>query len=155
MRLQGINDIERANAYLPEFIEDFNRRFEKPAKDEQDAHRKVLHNEREIDLILSLHSKRKLSNSLELSYQRAIYQVQGKKHRLKQKQVTVCDLFSGEIVILHEGKEIDHQVFGAGSAAPELADEKTVNSRVDSAVREQQTPRKPAVDHPWRKAVVR
>lgn len=155
MRLQGINDIERANAYLPEFIEDFNRRFEKPAKDEQDAHRKVLHNEREIDLILSLHSKRKLSNSLELSYQRAIYQVQGKKHRLKQKQVTVCDLFSGEIVILHEGKEIDHQVFSAGSAAPELADEKTVNSRVDSAVREQQTPRKPAVDHPWRKAVVR
>lgn len=154
MRLQGINDIEQANAFLPGFIEDFNRRFAKPAKDEQDAHRKVLHNEREIDLILSLHSKRKLSNNLELSYQKTIYQVIGKKHRLKQKQVTLCDLFSDEIVILHEGKEIDYQVFGAGSVIPEVADEKAVNSRVDNAVVQQQISRKPAVDHPWRKAVV-
>lgn len=139
MRLRGISTIEVANLFLLEFIEDYNRRFEKPAKNEQDAHRKVLHNHREIDLILSLHSQRKLSNNLELSYQRSIYQIQGKNHRLKQKQVTLCNLFSNEVVILHEGKEIAYRVFDKGSTIPELADEKTVNSRVDNAIIQQQT----------------
>jgi len=152
MRLRGINNIEEANRFLPEFIEDYNRRFEKTAKNGQDAHREVLHNNREISLILSLHSKRKFSNNLELSYQKSIYQVQGKKHQLKQKQVTLCDLFSKEIVILHEGKEIAYTIFDKGSAIPELADEKTLNSRIDNAIAQQKTSTyKPAADHPWRK----
>jgi len=151
MRLQGISDIETANLYLPEFMADYNRRFAKPAKNDQDAHRKVLHDEREIELIFSLHRKRKLSNNLELSYQKTIYQIQGGKHRLKQKQVTLCEFFSGEVVILHEGKEIAYQAFDRGTAVPELTDEKTLNSRVDSAIVRQQSPSKPAVDHPGRK----
>jgi len=40
MRLREIHHIEAANHFLPEFVEDYNRRFEKPAKNEQDAHRK-------------------------------------------------------------------------------------------------------------------
>ena len=148
MRLRGVSNIADANCFLPEFIEDYNRRFEKPAKNEQDAHRKVLHNTREIDLILSLHNKRKLSNNLELSYQRTTYQVQGKNHHLKQQQVTVCDLFNGEVSILHEGKEIPYQVFDKGTSAPELADEKTLNSRVDNAIAQQQMLHNPAPEHP-------
>ena len=152
MRLQKINNIEEANHFLPEFIEDYNRRFEKAAKNEKDAHRDVLHNEREVSLILSLHSKRKLSNNLELSYQKSIYQVQGNKHRLKQKQVTLCDLFGKEIVMLYEGKEIAYQVFNKGIAVPELVDEKTLNSRIDNALTQQKSSTfKPAADHPWRK----
>ena len=149
MRLREIHHIEAANHFLPEFVEDYNRRFEKPAKNEQDAHRNILHNDREISLILSLHSKRKLSNNLELSYQKSIYQIQEKKHRLKQKQVTVCDLFSQEVVILHEGKEIAYQRFDKGSAVPALADEKPLNSRVDNAITGQKNSTiKSAADHP-------
>ncbi len=149
MRLRKINNIEAANPFLPAFIEEYNRRFAKPAKNEQSAHRKVLHNDREIDLILSLHSQRKLSKNLELSYQKSIYQIQGKKHRLKQKQVTLCDRFSDEVVILHEGKEIDYKIFDKGTAVKEPADEKTVNSRVDNALIQQQTSKsKPTADHP-------
>jgi len=144
MRLRKINTIEEANIYLPEFMEDYNRRFAKPALNEQDAHKKVQHNSREIDLILSRHSQRKLSNNLELSYQKTIYQLPEKEHRLKQKKVTVCDLFNDEIVILHEGKEMPYQVFDRGYAIPELADEKTLNSRVDSAILKQQSSHKPA-----------
>jgi len=149
MRLQEINDIDAANRFLPSFIEDYNRRFEKPAKNTQDAHRKVQHEDREIDLILSLQHKRKLSNNLELSYQKSIYQIAEKQHRLKQRQVTVCDLFGKEVVILSEGKEIPYQVFCKGSPASELADEKTLNSRVEHAITQQQTssPRLPT-DHP-------
>jgi hypothetical protein len=41
MRLKGINTLDEANAYLPEFITDFNQRFEKKAKNKEDAHRQV------------------------------------------------------------------------------------------------------------------
>jgi len=57
MRLRGISDIETANQFLPEFMADYNRRFAKPAKNDQDAHRKVLHDKREVELIFSLHSR--------------------------------------------------------------------------------------------------
>ncbi|MCL1125996.1 ISNCY family transposase [Shewanella surugensis] len=41
MRLAGINTIEEANAWLPEFMADFNRRFACSAYSSQDAHRLV------------------------------------------------------------------------------------------------------------------
>lgn len=152
MRLRKINNIDEANQFLPKFIEDYNCRFKKPARNPQDAHRDVLHDEREVDLILSLHSKRRLSNNLELSYQKSTYQVQGKKHRLKQKQVTLCDLFGHEVIIIYEGKEIAYNIFGKGLVVPELADEKTINSRVDNAIAQQNIAKqKPSADHPWRK----
>lgn len=151
MRLKGINHLDEANAFLPEFMADFNQRFEKPAKNKEDAHRKVLHTPREIDLILSKHSKRKVSNELEISYEKTIYQIQGNRHRLKQKEVTVCDLFGQEIVLLYEGKEIAYKLFNENDPSSKLEDEKTLNKRVDQAIaRQSKTPYKPAADHPWR-----
>ncbi|GAL02934.1 mobile element protein [Photobacterium aphoticum] len=38
MWLQGIDTIEQANVWLPDFIADFNRRFAKPAKYLKDMH---------------------------------------------------------------------------------------------------------------------
>ena len=151
MRLKGINNLDEANAFLPGFISDFNQRLKKPAKNKEDAHRKVLHSPREIALILSRHSKRKVSNQLEISYEKTIYQIQGKRHRLKQKQITVCDLFSKEIVLLYEGKEIAYKPYSESKPCPNTEDEKTLNKRVDQAVeRQRRTAHKPAADHPWR-----
>ena len=151
MRLKGINNLNDANAFLPEFIAHFNQRFEKPAKNKEDAHRKVLHTPREIDLILSRHSKRKVSNELEVSYEKTIYQIQGKRHRLKQKEITVCDLFGQERVLLYEGKEIAYKLFNESDPSPRLEDEKTLNKRVDQAIKRQgKTTYKPAAHHPWR-----
>ncbi len=152
MRLKGIKSLDEANAFLPEFISDFNQRFEKQAKNKEDAHRKVLHTPREVDLILSRHSKRKASNELEISYEKTIYQIQGKRHRLKQKEITVCDLFGKEIVLLYEGKEIAYKRFDENEPRQKLEDEKTLNKRVDLAIeRQRKTKYKPAADHPWRR----
>ena len=151
MRLKGINNLDKANTFLPEFISDFNQRFEKPAKNKEDAHRKVLHTPREIDLILSRHSKRKVSNQLEISYEKTIYQIQGKRHRLKQQQITVCDLFGKEVVLLYEGEEVTYKCFDKRRLCPNPEDEKTLNKRVDLAIeRQSKAAHKPAVDHPWR-----
>ena len=43
MRLRGIDDMEAGNAYLPEFMADFNRRFAVAPRNAADAHREVLH----------------------------------------------------------------------------------------------------------------
>ncbi len=153
MRLKGINNLDEANAFLPEFIIDFNQRFEKPAKNKEDAHRKILHTPREVDLILSRHSKRKASNELEISYEKTIYQIQGKRHRLKRQQITVCDLFGKEIVLLYEGEEVAYKRFNESRLCSAPEDEKTLNKRVDLAIeRQSRVVHKPKADHPWRKS---
>ena len=51
MRLRGIDGMEAGNAYLGEFMADFNRRFAVAPRNPQDAHREVLHDAAELDLI--------------------------------------------------------------------------------------------------------
>ena len=41
LRLAGISDIEAANAFLPTFMQDYNRRFAKSPQNPADAHRPV------------------------------------------------------------------------------------------------------------------
>ena len=64
LRLGGIDSIDQANAFLPDYMADHNRRFARPPRNPQDAHRRVLHDAASLDLILSLHSTRKLSRNL-------------------------------------------------------------------------------------------
>jgi hypothetical protein len=42
MRLQNVDTIDAANAFVPTFIEDFNRRFAKPSQDPTNAHKPLL-----------------------------------------------------------------------------------------------------------------
>ncbi|BCL45732.1 hypothetical protein OIPHN260_52350 (plasmid) [Enterobacter roggenkampii] len=61
MRLQGISDIETANAWLPTFIEAYNNRFATPPRIADNAHLDVHHSEEELGYIFSLRAKRVLS----------------------------------------------------------------------------------------------
>ena len=89
LRLGGIDSMQEANAFLPEFMADHNRRFAVPPHHPQDAHRRVLHDAASVDLILSHHSIRKLSRNLTLRYRNREYQVlnQGKGYRLRSSPV--------------------------------------------------------------------
>ena len=64
MRLRGIDDMAAGNAYLPEFMADFNRRFAVAPRNPADAHRKVLHDAAELGLILCGQHVRKLTKNL-------------------------------------------------------------------------------------------
>lgn len=57
LRLKGINDIETANAFLPEFIEDYNKRFAVEPKNNVNAHRPTILTEEAMDLIFSVHDQ--------------------------------------------------------------------------------------------------
>jgi len=54
MRLLGISDIEAANTYLPTFMEDHNNRFAVDAQSSENAHRKMLPTDEEMNLDFQL-----------------------------------------------------------------------------------------------------
>ena len=155
MRLRGIDGMEAANAHLPEFMADHNRRFAVAPREAEDAHRPVLRNAEELDLILCEQATRKLSKNLTFKFERREYQLvgEGKGYRLRGAAVTVCKGFDGAASVLHKGRKLAHRVLAEGEAAVPVEDEKGVRSRVDAAKAEQaaRPDWKPAPDHPWRR----
>jgi transposase len=71
MRLRGVCGMEAGNAYLPAFMADYNKRFAVPPRNPADAHRAVLHDERELDLILCEQHARKVTRNLSISFEGA------------------------------------------------------------------------------------
>ena len=149
LRLGGIDSIDQANAFLPEYMADHNRRFARPPHNPQDAHRRVLHDAASLDLILSLHSTRKLT----LRYQNREYQIlnQGKGYRLRSSPVTVCEAFDGHLTRLCQGKTLDYRVLAESQTPVPLDDQKSLHRTVDSAhaLQRKRPKYKPSPDHPW------
>ena len=157
LRLAGVSDIDTANAFLPGFLKTYNQRFSVAPQNPTDAHRPVLHEPRELDLILSLHAHRKLSKNLTFQYKNRAYQLtgQGKGYRLRGAQITVCEVFDGNVTLLYKGRTLPYRVFSEGGPPIPLDDEKSVHATVDEAKALQLNRRnhKPAPDHPWRRAL--
>ncbi len=72
LRLRGINDVEAANTFAPEFIADYNRRFARAARSEHDAHRPLQASD-DLARIFSWQETRLVSKSLTLNYKRVLY----------------------------------------------------------------------------------
>ena len=155
MRLRGIDGMEAGNAYLPAFMADFNRRFAVAPRNPEDAHRAVLHDAAELDLILCEQHGRKLTKNLTTRFECREYQVtgRGKGYRLRGAEVTVCKAFDGSVTVLRDGRELPVRLLAEGEEAVPVEDEKTVRRRVDRAKAEQRSrpDYKPAPDHPWRR----
>ena len=155
MRLRGIDGMAAGNAYLPAFMADFNGRFAVAPRDPADAHRKVLHETRELDLIFSEHHVRKLTKNLSIRFECREYQVtgRGQGYRLRGAAVTVCEAFDGSVTVLHDGRELPVRQLAESEEAVPVEDEKTIRGRVDRAKAEQRSrpAYKPAPDHPWRR----
>ena len=156
LRLEGINDMETANAYLPTFIAKYNQRFATAAYNSDDAHRPVLHTEEELDLIFRLHHVRKLSKNLTFQFRNCEYQIveEGRGYRLRGSTVTICESFDGDLTILSEGRELKWHKFIDGPDSLPLDDEKSVHHTVEKAKEKilysSKFGHKPKVDHPWK-----
>ena len=155
MRLRGVCGMEAGNAYLPAFVADYNGRFAVEPRNPADAHRAVLHDERELDLILCEQHARKVTRNLSISFEGCTYRVtgHGKGYRLRGAAVTVCKGFDGEVTVLRDGRELPVRLLADGEDPPPVEDGKSVRQRVDRAKAEQRSRSdwKPAPDHPWRR----
>ncbi|HID5454888.1 ISNCY family transposase [Klebsiella pneumoniae] len=153
LRLQGISDIETANAWLPEFIEAYNNRFATAPRDSANAHLDVHHSEEELNHIFSYQAKRILSKNLTFQYKTSAFQIrsEGRGYRLRHSIVTVCENFEGEIAVLYEGRVLGWEKYVDGPEPIPLDDEKSVHERVDRARVNLRSKYyvKPKADHPW------
>lgn len=139
MRLRGINNIEAGNAFVPEFILTFNRKFSIPPEHPDDAHRPLHHSHETLRQILSLQIERKLSKNLEFSLDNRIYQITtpGKGYRLRHSAVKVCTYIDGSQEVLLNMQPLAFKILLKSISEPHMSDSKELNSIIDQLVTDQ------------------
>ncbi len=148
MRLCGIATMEAGNAYLPEFINLYNRKFAVDPLNSTDAHHSLLPSE-DLKRILVVKEIRTLSKNLEFQYHNRRYQVQLERppYSMRYAKVVVIDDWRDSgIALYYKNQQL------AFSIIDEVPNLKVVTAKEIYQEVEQQVkkPWKPAKDHPWR-----
>ena len=154
MRLRGISDQATANAYLPEFRRDYNRRFARVPRDPQDAHRPLRVTD-DLARILALREIRTLSKNLTLNYQRVVYQIQTGRpsYALRQAKVEVRERWDGTVQIWYRGQPLAYSIYREPPRQAELCSSKELNPKLDAQAasgKKRKAP-SPSPEHPWRR----
>jgi transposase len=147
MRLRGISSREAGNAYLPEFIEDFNRRFAVQPTSQHDAHRPLAAQD-DLARILTWQEHRTLSKNLTLQFEKVVYQIQTERptYALRNAGVTVCKDASGNITLLYKQKSLPYTTFHKQAKQAEIVETKDL----DAALPNPRSTQSPAPNHPWK-----
>jgi hypothetical protein len=121
LRLRGISDLAAANAFAPEFIADYNRRFACAPRSEHDAHR-LLQSSDDLARIFSWQETRLVSKSLTLHYKRVLYVLdptdaaraaRGKRVRIEEREDGSLCFWNGEHALLATAFPKEHGVQAA------------------------------------------
>lgn len=112
LRLRGIDTIEAANAYAPEFTANFNARFGKEPRNPKDMHRPLADHEH-LDAAMCHKEFRTLSQALTLRYDKVLFILDpsDQAKRLAGKKVIVCDYPDGRLEVMHEGVALPYRTF--------------------------------------------
>lgn len=148
LRLRGISELHRANAYLPEFLEDFNHRFAVVPRSHHNAHRPLLPTQN-LDLILCHQETRTLTKNLSVHYNNVIYQIHSQRptYALRHAKVSVCENAQGQVTILYNGQPLDYSLYQKPVRQSEVVSTKSIDAHLNKI---KIHPHKPAPDHPWR-----
>src|SRR3954462_1801399 len=113
LRLRGISTMKTGNAFLPQFMEDYNRRFAVAPKNAHDAHRS-LRNDEDLPSIFTWQEERTMSRNLVVHFKRATYLVQPGPETLPLagKRVRVFEQEDGRVDIRCEGRPLPYTPFG-------------------------------------------
>jgi transposase len=111
LRLQGISTIAAANAMLPEFLADHNRRFAKPARCSTDLHRQIPA-WADVDAALTWKEDRTVSRSLTLQYNKVLFLLEASEFACSvvRRRVTVFDYPDGRLEIRYAGRTLPYTV---------------------------------------------
>jgi len=147
MRLRRISSMADGNAYLPEFIADFNQRFAVEPRSPVDAHR-ALTTQDDLATILTWQEQRVVSKNLTVQFEKVVYQIQTKRpsYALRNARVTVCVNAQQQVTILYKGKPLPHTIYHQQAKQSEVILAKDLDATLKERIYA-----KPAPDHPWRK----
>ena len=149
MRLQNICSREDGNAYLPEFMDDFNQRFADEPKSDVDAHRRLTAKE-DLTRILTWQDTRTISKNLTVQFENIVYQIHTERptYTMRNTSVTVCVDAKQNITLLYKGKSLPYNVFHKQTKQSEVVIAKDINKTINT--KSAPVPHTPAPDHPWR-----
>jgi transposase len=148
LRLRGISSWEAGNAFLPEYMADFNRRFAAQPRSTLDAHRPLTAQD-DLARLFRWQETRILSKNLTLQFNKVVYQIQTERpsYAMRNAAVTVCLDDQENITILYKGKSLDYTVFHQQAKQSEVVQPK----QIDQVLLNQSKAHKPAADHPWKR----
>ena len=112
LRLAGINNATDANAFVPQFISDYNRRFAKTPRSTVDAHR-PLQTDKNLGTVFSWQEARKVSKNLVLQFQRSSYLISPDAITLgiAGQMVRVHQWADGRVEIRHNDQPLAFTLF--------------------------------------------
>ncbi len=154
MRLRGIANRADGQAYVPEFIADFNQRFAVAPRQAENAHRPLLPQDN-LARILTVQEMRVLSKNLTFQYNNVIYQIQTPRptYALRRATVIVRENVRGEIAIEYKGKSLPFTVYRPPIKQAEVVPPKQLAMKLDelASPTKKRKPYIPPADHPWRR----
>lgn len=113
LRLAGICDISAGNAFLPEFMEQFNERFSVPAAKAENVHRSLNVQTSRLADILCHREQRHVSQQLSLAYDRRqiILERSEMADKLAGQYVDVYDFSDRLLEVRWKGHSLPYRVF--------------------------------------------
>jgi hypothetical protein len=104
--------MDGANAYAPEFMTDYNRRFAREPQSAHDAHRPLLPHEK-LDRVFTWQEERRVTQNLTLHYKRIMYLLEpsDRARTAAGKQVLVRETNDGEVAIEYKGVALPARKF--------------------------------------------
>ncbi len=140
LRLRGINDVEAANTFAPEFIADYNRRFARAARSEHDAHRPLQASD-DLTRIFSWQETRLVSKNLTLNYKRVLYVLDRTEtaRAARGQRIGVEEREDGSLSFWHAEHELQATAFPKDHSARqcEVVDNKRLSAALEF-IKEQQ-----------------
>ena len=132
MRLEGICSIAEANAWLPCFIEQFNQKFAKCARNSKNLHRPLTESDLELDDIFTWQEPRKVTKNLTITYDKCIYLLEPIElnHKLAGQYIAFLEYPDGTVALMHEGRKLNYSIFNklAGLQQNEIVENKRLGS---------------------------
>ena len=112
LRLRDIHTIKDANAYVDEFMADYNTRFGKEPRNPKDMHRPFQEYD-SLDGAMCHKEQRTLSKSLTLRYDKVLFILEPSDlaRSLARKRVTVCDYPDGRLEVQFDGVVLPYRTF--------------------------------------------
>lgn len=141
MRLSAITGIEQANAWLPQYLAEHNRRFAVPAQSDEDAHRPFTDSAEQLARICALHHQRQLSAQLSCQFEGSqIWITPGQAHAPKARsRIDIVQHGDERLELLWRGQLLAHRAHTVHEhlRGKRALDDKTINQRVDTLARQQ------------------
>jgi len=136
MRLRGIATMAEAEAYLPEFMVAWNRKFAVDPRDDASAHRPWTGSAADLDAVLARREERVLSKALTFRAGGAMYCVKtsGPGTALRGARVTLHHYMDGSMRVHYKERILTCTAYKTLPVVSEAEDEKTIDARVDRLV---------------------